>query len=70
MANKDIISEISDVSRLPVTIYDKRLNKNQIFTGKVSELLSYKTVGAGCDLILVSSQNTTLKQLFVLRQEQ
>ena len=70
MANKDIISEISDVSRLPVTIYDKKLNKNQIFTGKVSELLSYKTVGAGCDLVLVSSQNTTLKQLFVLRQEQ
>lgn len=69
LAYDDVISEITDVSKYSITVFDPNLNKNQIYTGKISDILTYKTAGAECDLILTSNKQATIKQVFIIKQD-
>ena len=69
LAYEDEISEMTNCSSCKITVFDPNLNKNQIYTGKTSDILTYKTAGAECDIILTSSYNATIRQIFVIKQE-
>ena len=68
MAREDIVSEMSDCSKITVTVYDKNSERNPIYKGSTQDILTYKTAGTGCDILILSSFNSTLKQLFVIKQ--
>ena len=68
MAYEGTISEIFSASGIPVTIYEPSLSKNAIYTGQLSDILTYKSVGEACDKVLVSCDNGNINQIFVIRK--
>ena len=68
LARDEIISEVTDISKCPIIVFDPKLNKNQIYTGNASDIQTYKTAGAECDIVLTSSYNATIRQIFVIKQ--
>ena len=68
MAYEGTISEIFSASGIPVTIFEPSLSKNAIYTGQLSDILTYKSMGEACDKVLVSCDNGTIKQIFVIRK--
>ena len=68
LARDEIISEVTDISKCPIIVFDPKLNKNQIYMGNASDIQTYKTAGAECDIVLTSSYNATIRQIFVIKQ--
>lgn len=68
MAYEGTISEIFSASGIPVTIFEPSLGKNAIYTGQLSDILTYKSAGEGCDKVLVSCDKGTIKQIFVIKK--
>ncbi|MDO5311002.1 MAG: hypothetical protein Q4E94_03765, partial [Clostridia bacterium] len=60
-------SEVITTSSIPITIYDKSKDKNQMYGGTASDILTYKTAGDNCDLVLVNAKQSSRIQLFVIR---
>lgn len=68
MAHDGVISQMMNCSSVPVTIYDKSMEKNQIYTGSISDIVSYKSAGENCDIVLLNTTNSIAIQLFVIKQ--
>lgn len=68
MAYEGKVSEVIPSSSLSVTIYDKSKTKNPIYSGSAKDILTYKNAGENCDLMLVNAQQSTRKQIFVIRK--
>ena len=62
------ISEVTDGSQPTYIIYDRSLERNRISTGQISDLLSFKTAGENCDLILTCSSQSKINQIFVIKR--
>ena len=68
MAHDGVISEMENCYNVSVTVYDKNSDRNPIYKGSTEDIVTYKTAGEGCDIVLLSSTNTVIKQLFVIKQ--
>lgn len=68
LARDGVISEMTDCSKISVTVFDKNSKRNPIYKGSTADILTYKTAGADCDILILSSQSSLLKQLFVIKQ--
>ncbi len=68
MARDGVISEMEDCSKISVTVFDKNSERNPIYKGSTDDIMTYKTAGADCDILILSSTNSTIKQLFVIKQ--
>ena len=69
MAYNDEISEMTDLSKYSITVFDPNLEKNQIYSGSTSDILTFKTAGADCDMVITSSVQATIKQVFIFKNK-
>lgn len=63
--SKNIIDECTNISALPVTMYDNTLRKDSIVKGTAADIKTYDTAGDACSVMIVFAEYGTLRQIFI-----
>lgn len=64
LGNTELVSRVQGLS---VGIFDDSLNRNKMYVGSASDIVTYKTAGADCDLMLICSRTTNARQIFIYK---
>lgn len=62
-----IINETSNISALSITVYDKELDRENIYSGTAADIIGYKLSRDDCSVVITNNSAVTLKQMFVYK---
>lgn len=50
-----------------IGVYDSKLKRNDMYIGSTSDIITYKNAGTDCDMILLCSRTTNVRQIFIYK---
>lgn len=50
-----------------IGVYDSGLDKNDMYIGSANDIITYKNAGTDCDMILMCSRTTNVRQIFIYK---
>ena len=62
-----IINETSNISSLGITVYDKELDRENIYSGTAADIIGYKQSREECSVVVTNNSAATLKQIFIYK---
>ena len=61
------VREAYPANNIPVTVYDKSLNKNQIYKGSLDDAAAYDDAGYNCSTAVVHAQYVVWKSIYIYK---